>query len=296
MPFSIDTALVTQFTDQVHMLAQQKQNRLAPVVKTSVVAGKDKAIERLDRVEAIEIFQRHADTQMQDITHSRRKLAMREFRITLPIDDFDQVSTLIDPQAGYIEAMVAGMNRVKDRLVGEAAFAEVLTGRNFGTAVNFANDGGLTVSAGGTGLTYEKLTEARENFIDNDIGVDMGHETFLLVTGQQNSNMLAETELTSGDFTREYAVESGMIMNAVGFKVIHFSGTANQPIVQKVSTTRNVVAIAKDGIELGISKDITFRINERPDKNNLIQVQACFFAGATRVEGAMVQKIEAVES
>ncbi len=294
MTFSIDQALVTQFSDEVYMQAQQMDFRFRPAVEEIRVAGKDYAVERLDRVEAVEVTTRHADTIAQDITHSRRQLAMREFRTTILLDDFDDVSTLIDPARGYSKAIAAAMNRKKDEIIAQAAFASVKTGRNFGSTVAFASDDGRTVSAGGIGLTYEKLTEAQENFIDGDVDITQG--LWLAVTGTQNTNMLSETELTSGDFVREYAIEKGRVSKAVGFDVLHFSGTAALPVIGKVSTTRECIALAKGGIVLGVSKDMTLKISERPDKNHALQLQACMYIGAVRRDGKLVQKIEAVES
>lgn len=299
MTFSIDQALVTQFSDMVYAQSQQMESFLSPVAETIQVTGKDYAVERLDKVEAIEVTERHADTVAQDITHSRRQLAMREFRTTILLDDFDDVSTLIDPQRAYAKHIAAAMNRQKDRIIAAAAFADVKTGRNFGTTTTFANDDGLTVLASvgsTTGLNYDKLLEAQENFINNNVGINSYEDMYVIVTGEQNTNLMNETELTSGDFTREYAVEKGKVINAAGMKVIHVSGTDSQPILSKSGNDRSCIAVATDGICFGVSKDMTLTINQRPDKNNLIQLQACMYIGAVRKDGRKVQKIITTES
>ena len=228
MTFSIDQALVTQFSDMVFSQAQQMESRLSPVCETVQVTGKDYAVERLDKVEAIEITTRHADTVAQDIAHSRRQLAMREFRTTILLDEFDDISTLIDPQRGYAKHIAAAMYRQKDRIISGSAFADVRSGRNFGSTIQFGDDDGLTVAASvgdTTGLNYDKLLAVQQNFIDNNVGVEAPEDVYLLMTGQQNTNVMNEIELTSGDFTREYAVESGKLMGGAGLKIIHFSGT-----------------------------------------------------------------------
>lgn len=295
MTFSIDQALVTQFSDMVYLEAQQMDFRFAPAIEEIRVKGKDYAVERLGDVEAIEINTRHADTIAQDVAHSRRRLAMREFRTTILLDDFDDVSTLIDPQRGYVQAIAAEMNRVKDRLVAQAAFADVQTGRTFGTTVTFANDGGKTVVHGSAGLTYEKLLEVQENFVDNDVDTER-EPAFIAITGQQSTNLMTETELTSGDFNREYAIEGGRVTNANGLRVLRFSGSVSNPVIGKVGANRECIALAKGGIVLGISKDMELKINERPDKNNALQLQACFYGNAVRRDAKKVQKVEATES
>ena len=299
MTFSIDQALVTQFSDMVYAQAQQMDTRLSPIVDTVQVSGKDYAVERLDTVEAIEITTRHADTVAQEIAHSRRQLAMREFRTTILLDEFDDVSTLIDPQSNYARHIAAAMNRQKDRIIAAAAFANVKTGRNFGTNVTFANDDGLTILASvgsTTGLNYDKLLNIHENFINNNVGVEMAEDMYILAAGQQNTNLMNETELTSGDFSREYAVEKGKVANAAGLDVIVFSGTDSQPILSKSGNDRNCIALAKGGIKFGVSKEMSIKINERPDKNNLIQLQASMFIGAVRCDGRRVQKVICTEA
>lgn len=299
MTLTIDQALVTQFADMVYMQAQQKQTRLSPYAEIVQVQGKDYAVERLDKVEAIEVTTRHADTVAQEIAHSRRQLGMREFRATFLLDDFDDVSTLIDPQRGYVDALAAAMNKQKDRLIADAAFADVKTGRNFGTTVTFANDDGLSIAASvgsTTGLNYDKLLNVQENFINNNVGVELDEEIALVLTGEQNTNAMNETELTSGDFIREYAVEGGKIAKGVGMNFIHVSGTDSLPILSKTGNDRDLIAMAKGGVKFGVSKDVSIKINERPDKNNAIQIQACMYAGAVRVDGRKVQKITCTET
>lgn len=299
MTFSIDQALVTQFSDMVYAQAQQMETRLSGICETVQVTGKDYAVERLDKVEAIEVTERHADTVAQDISHSRRQLAMREFRTTILLDNFDDVSTLIDPQSNYAAHIAAAMNRQKDRIIAGAAFTDVKTGRNFGTTLSFANDEGATVAASvgsTTGLNYDKLLEAQENFINNNVGVEADEELYLLMTGQQNTNALNEPELTSGDFSRNYFVDKGRAMSGAGFNFIHFSGTDSRPIIGKSGNDRECIAMAKGGIKFGVSKDMTLTVNERPDKNNLIQLQACMYIGAVRVDGRRVQKIVTTEA
>lgn len=299
MTFTIDQSFVTEFSNLVYKQAQQLESRTKPVVDIVQVSGKDYAVERQDTVQAIEITQRHADTVAQDLTHSRRQLAMREFRTTILVDEFDDVSTLIKPETGYVELIAAAMNRKKDQIVAEAAFAEVKTGRNFGTSVTFANDDGLSVLASvgsTTGLNYDKLLAVHENFINNNVGVESNDEMYLLISAQQNTNMMNETNLTSGDFVRDYSVESGKIFKATGLNVIHFSGTDSLPIISKSGNDRHCIALAKGGIKFGISKEMSISIDKRPDKNNALQIQASMFIGAVRCDGRRVQKVICTEA
>jgi hypothetical protein len=298
MTQSIDQALVIEFSDQVIALAQQMNHRTKGTVRERTVSGNEFAVERLAEVRDIEITTRHAPTVAQDITHSRRQLKMRDFRVTLLLDEPDQLQTLIDPQAAYSRHMAMAMNVRKDKLVMSAAFADVKTGRNFGTTVTFANDDGSTVTTGSVNLTYDKLLSVQQNFINNDVGTDMEEKLYIAITGSQNTALMKEEELTSGDFNRrnDFIREKGRITEAAGFQLLHFSGTNNDSIIAKASTTRDCVAYSSEGIMLGINKDMTLKVNERPDVNNALQLQATMYLNAVRVDGRRVQKVQCTEA
>jgi hypothetical protein len=51
-----------------------------------------------------------------------------------------------------------------------------------------------------------------------------------------------------------------------------------------------------DGILLSMAKDVTVRIDPRPDKSYATQVYACMSLGATRMEEEKVVEILCVES
>lgn len=296
MTQSIDQNLVTQFSSEVLVRAQQMKTRFRGNVKEVFVRGNDAAIERIDSVGSIEVTTRHADTVAQDITHDRRQIKMREFRSTILLDEFDDLQVLIDPQRQYAESVARELMRNYDRVVAEAAFASVNTGRNFGTSVTFANDEGVTIASGSTGLTYDKLLEVKENFIDNDVNTDMGERLMIGISSKGHTDLMKEVELTSGDFTRDLVVEKGQITRAAGFDLIQFSGTQSPAVISKTGSDRDNIAFSSEGIVVGINKDIGVRIDRRPDKNNAIQVQASMFFGATRADGRRVIKVQSSEA
>lgn len=291
MTNQIDNALVIQFSEQVHVKAQQMNSRLRSRVETKMVRGEDYAYEDLGDVDAIEITARHQATVGEDVSHGRRRLRMREFRCTIYLDKKDSLETLIDPQRYYAASVARAMFRKFDAIVTEAAFANVFTGKAFATSTTFANDGGLTVDAT-AGLTYEKILEINENFIDNDVNTDEVESLYLTVSGEEHTDLMGETELTSGDFTRQFAVEKGSIVNAGGLDIVKFAANATNPILAVNSAVRDCVAASTRGICVGMSEDLTVEVDKRPDLNNLVQVQASMFLGGVRTEGKLVQKVQ----
>lgn len=295
MTANISTALVTQFSDQVHVNAQQMRSRLRDKVEVKPVSGEDFAYDGIGDLEAIEITQRHQKTQGQDIAHTRRQIKMREFRATIYLDRKDSLETLIDPQRQYSMAVARAMFRKFDAIAIEAALASVKTGKDFGTTVTAADDGVLTVDATG-GTTYAKLKELNTNFMNNDVGNDLPEDIFLAITGDEHDDLLSLTELTSGDYVRDYAVEDGRLARALGMQLVPFASNASNPILTVSGGTRDCVAASTRGICVGMSKELEVEVDKRPDLNNLTQVQSSMFLGGVRTEGVLVQKFQTTAS
>lgn len=292
MTAQVNNALVIQFSDQVHTKAQQMKSRLRGKVEQKMVKGEDYSYEDIGSLEAIEITTRHQSTQGQDISHGRRRIRMREFRATIYLDKKDSLETLIDPQRNYSLAVARAMYRKFDKIAAEAAFADAATGKDFSTTTTFAADGGLTVTAT-AGLTYEKLLEIEQNFIDGDVGTDEMEDYFLCITGDENTDLKGEVELMSGDFSRQFAIDNknGKIQMANGLELVHFAASAPVPVLSVAAGVRSCIAASKRGICVGVSEELRVEIDKRPDLNNLVQVQASMFLGAVRTEGKLVQKV-----
>lgn len=289
---TIDQALITEFSGMVHHEAQQLTSKMRPYAKIKEMSGDVFAYDGLGRVEAREVTGRVNPATFDDIDHNRRKISRRRFVVNLPIDSSDVRGALQDPNGEYAKAVAAAMQRQWDRVIQDAAFADVLTGRDFETSVTFANDGGLTVDAT-AGLTYEKLLEIVQNFIDNDVDYDMG--SMLQITGDEHTSLMGEIELISGDYTRDFNVEDGRIKKALGMDLVHFAAGVSDPIIPVASAERALIAATKGAFCVGVSKDISLSIKERDDYIETTQVQAILEIGAVRTEGALVQKVRVTE-
>lgn len=292
---SVDKALITQFSDMVHTEAQQMVARTKPYIKYKPMSGDNWAYDGLGSVETREASGRNEQVVFSDIEHNRRKIARSRFYVALPIDGYDKLGMLIDPNAEYSKAVRYAMMRRLDRVVCGAAFADVLTGRDFGTTVTFSGDGGLTVNAT-AGLTYEKLLEANKNFVDNEVGNDMPMKKAIFMTGEEEEALMKESELISGDYTRQFAVEQGELQRAAGFDIVKFGGGVNNPILDVTSSVRSNIILAEGGICVGVSKEIDLKIQERPDMVDTYQVIATFYLGAVRTEGKLVQKLTTTDA
>lgn len=287
---SIDKALTIEFSDLVHKVAQQTTSRLKPYAEIRQMSGDVFAYDGLGKVEAREVSGRNVAATFDDIQHTRRKMIRRRFVVNLPIDSSDVRGVLMNPESKYAEAIASAAHRQYDRVIYQAAFADVLTGRDFETTISASTDGVLTVDAT-SGLTYEKMLEIKQNFMDNDVGIDVDEKIFMTITGDEHTQLMQEEELISSDFNRAFVVEKGVITNAVGIDVIPFAASVSSPIIPVVSSQRQLIAASSRGICLGISKEMSIKIQERNDMIETSQVQVVFEIGAVRTEGALVQKV-----
>ncbi len=287
---NIDKALIIQFSDHLRHESQQIQARLRPYVQVKPMIGDVFAYDGLGDVEAREVSGRINTTVFDDIDHLRRKITRRRFVVTLPIDKMDELGVLVKPQSEYAQACIKAMERVFDRVGVDALFATVSTGRDFETDVTFANDGTNTVTAT-AGLTYDKLLEIHEFWIDADVGTDIQENMLFAISGEEHTALMKETELISGDFSRQFVVDKGSIVQAAGLALVKFAGNARDPILPVASAVRSCFAMTTRGLCYGLSQDMSITIKDRPDLVNVNQVQITGILGAVRTEGVHVQKV-----
>ncbi|CAB4137016.1 hypothetical protein UFOVP315_49 [uncultured Caudovirales phage] len=296
MTIQIDTALVTQFSAQVDVAVQQQQARLKPFVAMQKVTGRDATYEGMGSIEMVEIMSRHQKTVGQDVASTRRRIRMREFRATVYLDKFDELATIIGPNSQYAKVLGYSAMRKFDALVVEAALASVYTGRDMTTVVTAASDGVVTVDAT-SGLTSDKTSEIQENFINNEVTTDDESVPVLFLgTGDEHTQLKGEVQFTSSDYTDAKPFVDGRLRKADGMNCVWYGHRTNASNILSVSgSTRACIAMTGGGsqfaVEVGMLQDVGIQVDPRPDLNNLTQVQASLFMGATRTQGARVQRV-----
>lgn len=287
---SIDQAMVTQFSDMVHIEAQQMKSRLKPYIKYKPMTGDRWAYDRLGEAADREVTGRNVPIVFDDVNHTRRLIPRKRYHIALPIDNYDKLGMLIEPGSEYVKLITMALYRRLDRVVAQAALASVQTGRDFENTITAATDGVLTVDATG-GFAYADLLAINRNFTNNDVGNDYPVKKALLMTGTEEEDLMALNELTSGDFSRDFAIERGELVRGAGLDFVKFGANAVSPILATPST-RSCIAMAEGAICVGVSKEIDIKIQERPDLVDTYQVVASYYLGAVRTEGKLVQQVD----
>lgn len=291
MANEIDNALITQFSDMVHVKAQQMKSRLRPFFRMKQMTGDNWAYDGIGIVEASEQNDRISLVKFNSIDHLRRKVSRRRFVVTLPLDSSDVRAVLTNPQNDYAGACTRAIERVYDRVGIESAFASVQTGRDFSTTVTAAADGVLTIDAT-AGLTYEKLIEVRRKFTNNEVGNDIPEQFVFLCSGDEENAMLLETILINTLYTQQYVVDKGEIIRVVGLNVVKYGASVANPLLSVTSGVRDCIVASERGMVYGMSLGLTLKVQERVDLVDTTQVQAIIQLGAVRTEGVLVQKLQ----
>lgn len=287
---TIDALLITQFSDMMHVKAQQLRARLRPYVKIKKMVGDVFAYDGLGTVEARELSSRFSATQFDEIEHFRRKITKRRFSVTLPVDKNDLEGMLTDPQGQYAEEAVHAMERIFDKVCYDAMFADVYTGRDFGTTVSFANDGGLTVTATG-GLTLAKILEIKKNFMDNEVGNDVPVNIVLGISGDEHTTLIQIDQFINTRYTSEMALQDGIITKVCGMDLVAFGDSSTRPLLSVSGGVRNCFALATGGLCVGMAREWEISIKDRPDYVDTKQIQITGVLGAVRTDGDLIQKL-----
>jgi Phage capsid protein len=282
----VTEAFVQQYSDNFMHVAQQKTSRLEGSVSVETgIKGMSKSINRLGQRTATRRTVRHADTPINDQPHSTRYVDLFDWDDGDMIDDQDKVRMLVDPTSEYVTAMVSSLNRAKDDVIITA-----LGGNSRSTTGNIALPAAQKIAVGGTGLTKAKLFATRALFRKNECDEEAGEELYMLYNSTALTDILAETNFTSADYTALNMIQNGTVNGKwMGFTWI--------PIERcpKVSTTRFLYAYAKSGVKLGIGENIVTRVAEDPGKGFNVRTYAKMSLGSVRIEEEKVVEIACLD-
>lgn len=309
MSFQITEAFVQEYSSNIYMLSQQKGSRLRPYVRQESIKGKSKAFDRIGKQTSRQKTGRHEDSPQMDTPHSRRWCYLHDEDVGDLIDDLDKVRLLNDPTSEYVMAFMWALGRGMDSTIIEEFAATVTTGEDQGTTAAHPNSQKYAANDGTnfTNLNVRTLIAIKSKFGQND--VDESIPLHIGVTQLQLDALLGDDQVTSHDYNTVKALVKGEIDSYMGFKfhrlqlftnqVDALSGSASTGAVGSGSSLigkRRCYAWAQDGMILGVGKDITARVNERPDKCFSAYAYANMAIGAVRMEEEKVVEFFCTES
>jgi hypothetical protein len=85
------------------------------------------------------------------------------------------------------------------------------------------------------------------------------------------------------------------MVEAAGYGLVHFAAAAVNPILAVSGGTRDCFVMSKRAMCVGMSKEVSIKIQERPDLHETVQVEVVFELGAVRTEGKKIKKVQTTD-
>jgi hypothetical protein len=300
MTVNIPTHFVEQYTTNVaHLLQIQGGKLRASVSEDSHIGDAAVPVDQYGAVEMQEVTGRFQPMGRVDASLDRRWVYPVDYDLPQMVDSFDKLRLMVDPQGPLAQAAVKGAARQIDRIIFDAFFADARTGRSGGTTEAFdtanfqvAADTG---AAADTGLNVDKIIEAKRIMEDANVDFELEGDPYMAITPTQHADLLRQTQVINTD----YFTKMGSQPVLVDGRVTSFCGVniIVSNLVEADATYRRVPMWVKSGMHLGTWKDVTARVDDRPDiKGVPYQLYTCLTMGATRLEQGRVVEIQCLEA
>ncbi len=302
-PYEIEV-LTTQFTTKLDLLLQQTVSKLRGYVQVQACVGKMASpVQQLGVLSYSQPAGRYSPLIPQIPNYTRRWVFPNDRDLTVLVDQFDELRTIIDPKGGISEAATAAANRYFDDLIINAANGTASTGvdasslssESFNTTAS-TSGGCLIVDTFGasasTGMTYPKFVEAQRVYRHNAVDID-AEAPVMAISSQQEADLLKQQEVISREYSSSMAVDSGTITKIGKFNIVcseRLNSSSN-------TTLRNCLSWVPSGMCLGMWKEMQTKIDNRIDLTSQPwQLYSMLSAGATRTMQFKVLQVNCADT
>jgi hypothetical protein len=284
MTATISSAFISQFSDNLFSLLEQKGSKLRPAMKIETARGEKHFFDRLGSFTATKIISRAQETNLQDPSHSRRMATVDRYEATTYLDDMDKLKMLIDPSSDYAQKLARAHGRNLDDVILTAMLGTAATGQT-GTGSQ-AFDSNQQIAHGSTAFSVAKLNEGLRLLEANDVDVD-GIRLYLAAGASAIKALFGENDIVSFDFQNTKALSDGKLPMFRGVNIIR---TQRIPDQTSGSVFRCVL-FSEDTMRVALSKDIEVKTGEDVTKNFLMVIASYMMFGAVRMEEESVVDI-----
>lgn len=280
MAATINTAFISQFSDNLHSLVEQRGSKLRPAVKVEMAKGEKHFFDRLGSFEATEITSRLEDTNLIDPAHSRRMASVARYDASTYLDDIDKLKMLVDPTSDYAIKLARAHGRKLDDIIIDAMLGTAATGAA-GAGSQAFDTSNNQIAHGSAGFTVAKFNQALRILEAADVDVD-DVPLFLAIGARAVEDLLGDSsnQFTSFDFQDDKALAKGGLPNFRGVNIIRTQRITDET----ADTTFRGLLFTHDNTKVAMSQDIEVKTAERADKNFLQQISTYMMYGAVRME------------
>lgn len=289
-----DQTALTTFDSMLHKVFYQTQFRCQKFLERDVLKGARKRVNRtFSEGLPVALDQRMTPiVQTRETEFDARWVTARTHTAVEYVSDDDILESLFDPKGELAQRQVESFNRKLDIDAVLAMFGTTEIGENGGTFISAATDGVVTISAT-AGLVYERLLDIKETLIDNEVINENSVNLYMGITGQENTSLLQEIELTSGDYTTAKNAETGEIQRAVGIELIRFGGGAAvpDPILPVASGVRSTFCATNKAMKLYVQREMETIVERDPVHHKMWRVMSYMRYGFLRMDGRHIIKV-----
>lgn len=270
----ITSAFIQQFHDTFDVATQQNESRLLKTVTNrGRINGVSFTINDLGNVE-MEDYERFSDTTWQIPEAGVRTVIMDDKKLFIPIEHSDLPKLRANPQDKYAKIWLSARERKVDETIYKALLGPITrqTVDDSGTKqiTNVTLPTKQIILSSGVGFTKEKLVLAKSFFRDNECDEENGEEITILYNSAMLSQILLDTTLTSADFMSVKMLQEGTLSKKwLGINWVPYNKLDNGAGGDK---ERRTVMYTKTSTHYGDAEISQFKINERADKNNIMQM------------------------
>ena len=297
-PYEVEL-LTTAYTTTLELLLQQKISKLRGHVDSRQYVGKMASpVQQIGVLQHKQPAGRYSPLVPEIPQYTRRWVFPNDRDLTVLVDTFDELRTIVDPKAGINEATMASANRFFDDLIIAAALGSASTGVDSSSlsTETFDTTNALVADTFGasasTGMTYPKLVEAWRIMRFRQVDLD-AEPPCVVIGSQQEADLKKQAEVINKDFNDNVVVESGRVTRLAGFDVV----VSERLNTSSSNSLRNCFAFVKSGLHLGIWKDMQIKIDNRVDlTSHPWQLYSMISAGATRTQQFKIIQINCADT
>lgn len=216
-----------------------------------------------------------------NLSFSQATATMTDYIASEYSDMFNQSHVNFNERQELVQAVGNAIGRRMDQVVLDALTAASGTG----TVAN-------SIGGSNTDLNVAKFREAKRLL---DKGNVPPEDRCMLIHANSLEALLAETQVTSADYSNVKALINGEVSHLLGMKVVTLGDMDEGGLVVDGSSDRTLFAFHKSAIGLGTSMQAKSRVDYIPEKTSHL-VASMFSAGAVAIESAGIVKITCREA
>lgn len=284
MAITIDSAYVSQFSDNLHTLVREGSSKLMGIFATETARGEKHFFDRLGSFTASALTARLQSTNLQDAPHSRRMASIGRYEASTYLDKIDSLKMLIDPTNDYTKGLADAHGKKFDQVLWAAMLGTAATGVD-GTGTQ-ALGAGQQIAHGSAGLTVAKINQALRIMEVGEVDTDTA-QLFLGANGWALEDLFNEEKIVNGDYQVQKALVSGKVPPFRGINILKTQRVPDHT----AGVTYRAVLFTRDAMKVAMPESLEVKTAEDMTRNFVPVVSTYMSYGAVRMEEALVVDI-----